>query len=204
MTSEHIESVINEVVALLEDSGGEQYFGEAVSKLEHALQCAFHAAIAGADEELILAALLHDIGHLLDIDGTIRDQRVGVVNHDETGARWLLQRGFSPRLAALVGGHVDAKRYLTATNPAYTSRLSPASVATLKLQGGPMSPQDALAFGAQPDRDDMLRLRSWDELAKDPAWAGPALRDYIPMLRRHLGRPVTANSPNLHREFNEL
>ena len=204
MTSGQIESVIYEIVTLLEDSGGEQYFGEDVSKLEHALQCAFHAASAGAGEELILAALLHDIGHLLDIDGTVRDERVGVVNHDETGARWLLQRGFSPRLAALVGGHVDAKRYLTATNPAYNRRLSPASVETLKLQGGPMSDADALAFSAQPDRDAMLRLRTWDELAKDPAWSGPALRHYIPMLRRHLGRSVTANSSDLHPGFNQL
>ncbi len=89
---------------------------------------------AGADEELVLAALLHDIGHLFDAEGTLRDERVGVVNHDEMGERWLLPRGFSPWLARLVGSHVQAKRYLTAANPAYAARLSPASQETLRLQ----------------------------------------------------------------------
>lgn len=187
MAQREKETVIGEVFALLTDSGGEQYFGEAVSKLEHALQCAWQASVAGADEELILAALLHDIGHLIDDEGTVRDKRVGVVNHDETGARWLLERGFSERVARLVGGHVDAKRYLTATNPEYERRLSPASVETLRLQGGPMSAAEADAFGTQRELRDILRLRTWDEMAKDPAWRGPELRHYREMLERHLG-----------------
>lgn len=190
MTTKNNDSalVVAEVFALLERSGGEQYFGEAVSKLEHAVQCAWHAQQAGADEELVLAALLHDVGHLFDVEGTVRDERVGVVNHDETGAAWLRERGFSERLARMVGGHVGAKRYLTATNEAYLSRLSPASVETLKLQGGPMSAADAEAYGAQPDVRDMLRLRTWDELAKDPKWTGPGLDSYREMMMRHLDR----------------
>lgn len=180
------EQTADEVIALLHDSGGENYFGEAVSKLEHAVQCAWHAQQAGADEELVLAALLHDIGHLLEVEGTIRDARVGVVNHDETGSEWLLARGFSARLAALVGGHVDAKRYQTATRPDYVAKLSPASVETLRLQGGPMSPEQSLLFAAHPYFRDMLRLRVWDEMAKDPGWAGPGLESYRGMLVRHL------------------
>jgi putative nucleotidyltransferase with HDIG domain len=129
--------VTNEILDLMTRSGGEQYFGEAVSKLEHAEQCAWQARQAGADEELVLAALLHDIGHLIESEFAQRDQRVGVINHDELGAVWLPQRGFSRRLARLVAGHVDAKRYLTATNPAYLERLSPASQETLRLQGSP-------------------------------------------------------------------
>jgi phosphonate degradation associated HDIG domain protein len=182
------EQVVDEVMGILSDSGGEQYFGEAVSKLEHAVQCAWHARQAGADEELVLASLLHDIGHLFDVEGTVRDERVGVVNHDEVGEQWLLERGFSPRLARLVGGHVDAKRYLTATNEAYLSRLSPASVETLKLQGGPMEEGDAAEFAAEPELRDMLRLRSWDELAKDASWTGPGLESYREMMIRHLQR----------------
>jgi 2-amino-1-hydroxyethylphosphonate dioxygenase (glycine-forming) len=179
-------SVVEEVMALLQDSGSEEYFGEPVTKLQHAVQCAWHAGQAGADEELILASLLHDIGHLFDGEETIRDHRVGVVNHDDMGAEWLLARGFSQRLARLVGGHVDAKRYLTAANTAYMERLSPASVETLKLQGGPMSQADMEAFAAEPELRDMLRLRSWDEMAKDPDWEGPGLESYREMMIRHL------------------
>lgn len=182
-------AVVSEVIELLRHSGGEQYFGEAVTKLEHAEQCAWHAAQAGAGEELTLAALLHDIGHLLDTPDTQRDERVGVINHDAIGEQWLLERGFSPRLASLVGAHVDAKRYLSATNPAYSERLSPASQATLRLQGGPMSAADAETFSADPDLRDKLRLRSWDEMAKDPAWRGPGIETYREMLLRHLQRP---------------
>ncbi len=181
-------TTVDEVFALLSDSGGEQYFGEKVSKLEHAVQCAWHARAAGADDELILAALLHDIGHLFDGEDSIRDERVGVVNHDELGGRWLLERGFSPRLARLVASHVDAKRYLTATNEGYFNRLSPASVETLALQGGPMSTAEAEVFGEDPDLRDILRLRSWDEMAKDPSWQGPGLEAYRSMIESHLAK----------------
>jgi phosphonate degradation associated HDIG domain protein len=178
--------IVEEVMALLRQSGTEGYFGEAINKLAHAEQCAAQAARAGADEELILAALLHDIGHLLDTPGTQRDPRVGVINHDEIGEQWLRERGFSARVAALVGGHVDAKRYLTAVNPQYRARLSSASVETLALQGGPMDDTAAAEFAAVPELRDILRLRSWDEMAKDPAWQGPDLESYREMMIRHL------------------
>lgn len=182
-------AIADEVFALLRRDGGEQYFGEAVTKLEHAVQCAWHATQAGADEELVIASLLHDVGHLLDTPGTMRDARVGVINHDSTGADWLRERGFSERVARLVGGHVDAKRYLTATNAGYAERLSPASKQTLELQGGPMDAETASTFASQPELRDMLRLRAWDELAKDPAWTGPGLDDYREAVIRHLERP---------------
>jgi phosphonate degradation associated HDIG domain protein len=182
-------AVADEVISLLHNSGGEQYFGEAVTKLQHAEQCAWHARQAGADEELILASLLHDVGHLIDTESSIRDDRVGVVNHDDVGRQWLLARGFSERLAKLVGGHVDAKRYLTATNADYVDRLTPASRETLRLQGGPMDESGAEAFAREPELRDMLRLRSWDEMAKDPQWRGPGIESYHEMLVRHLSRP---------------
>lgn len=178
--------VVNEILDLMTRSGGEQYFGEAVSKLEHAEQCAWQAREAGADEELVLAALLHDIGHLVESRLAQRDERVGVINHDDLGAAWLLERGFSRRFARLVGGHVDAKRYLTATNPAYLGRLSPASQETLRLQGGPMQQEEADAFSTAPDLRDILRLRTWDEMAKDPAWRGPGIEIYREALIRYL------------------
>ncbi|HBY63324.1 MAG TPA: phosphohydrolase [Solibacterales bacterium] len=182
------EAVVDEVIALLTRSGGEQYFGEAVSKLAHAEQCAWQAEQAGADDELVLAALLHDVGHLLDDERAQRDERVGVINHDELGAQWLRERGFAPRLARLVGAHVNAKRYLTATNETYMGRLSPASQETLRLQGGPMNAAEAAQFAEEPELRDMLRLRSWDEMAKDPEWRGPGAESYRARLAAHLER----------------
>jgi len=188
MHVENADAITDEVMSLMRDSGGDQYFGEAVTKLAHAEQCAWHAQQAGADEELVLASLLHDIGHLLDTEDVVHDERVGVINHDDVGRRWLLERGFSERLANLVGGHVDAKRYLTAVNASYMDRLSPASQETLRLQGGPMDESSAEAFERDPELRDMLRLRSWDEMAKDPNWQGPSLVSYRAMLVRHLNR----------------
>lgn len=176
------------VFLLLENSGGEQYFGENVTKLSHSLQCAWHAIQAGADEETTLAALLHDIGHLLDTEDTQRHDRVGVINHDEVGGQWLRDHGFSHRLATLVESHVDAKRYLTATNETYSNKLSWASQETLRLQGGPMAIEEAESFAHDPLLTEKLRLRVWDELAKDPDWSGPDLAFYRDMLIRHLSR----------------
>lgn len=177
---------VNEVMALLEHSAGSAYYGEPVSQLEHALQCAQLAREAGAAEEMVLAALLHDVGHLLEGGGARHHDEVGVINHDEVGAAYLLARGFSPVVAELVRGHVDAKRYLTATNPAYSNRLSGASATTLALQGGPMSEQEAAAFRRDPLLAEKLRLRSWDEQAKQPGWQVAPLEEYRGMMLAHL------------------
>src|SRR5579863_3631098 len=128
------EACVDQILDLLETAGQSAYFGEPVTQLEHALECAQLARDAGSDEEMAIAALLHDIGHLLEGEGLHHDA-VGVVDHDAVGARYLLERGFSDRVAQLVSGHVAAKRYLTRTNPSYFVRLSPASLATLELQG---------------------------------------------------------------------
>lgn len=181
------ELIVHQVVTLLETAGQSAYFGEAVTQLEHALQCAQLATDSGADEETIIAALLHDIGHLLEEEG-LRHEEVGVIDHDAAGARYLQGQGFSARVTALVGGHVEAKRYLTRTNPSYFARLSPASVATLELQGGPMTAEQAAVFEGDPFRDEKLRLRSWDETGKCPGWAVAPLSSYRELLIRHLNR----------------
>ncbi len=174
----------DELLDLYERSGGSAYFGEPVTQLEHALQAADLARAATSDEEVILAALLHDVGHLLE--GGNRHEAAGVIDHDTTGARYLSSLGFSERVAALVGGHVDAKRYLVATNPEYRERLSPASTLTLQLQGGPMTETQAGEFAAGPYLQDRLRLRSWDEQAKAPGRPTPPLSAYREMIVRHL------------------
>jgi 2-amino-1-hydroxyethylphosphonate dioxygenase (glycine-forming) len=153
------EEICAEIEALFQSKARSEYFGEAVTKLQHAEQAAHLAHQAGADRETILAALLHDVGHLLD--GGHEDPEVGVIDHDKLAAAWLRQRGFGERLIALVEGHVDAKRYLVATNAAYDSRLSDASRRTLALQGGPMSSSEAVRFGDDPLLKEKLRLRSW-------------------------------------------
>jgi len=154
-----------------------------VTQLQHALQAAQAGRQAGADEEAVLAALLHDIGHMLDGENL---QDIGVVDHDRSAVDWLRARGFSERLVQLAGGHVAAKRYLVATNPAYHARLSPTSQRTLELQGGPMSESEVHQFRTNPLFEDMLRLRSWDEAAKDPSASPPGLESYLPLIERHL------------------
>jgi len=181
------QACVDQILELLETAGRSAYFGEPVTQLEHALQCAQLARDAGSDEEMIIAALLHDIGHLLEDEG-LRDDAVGVIDHDAVGARYLRERGFSDRVAQLVSGHVAAKRYLTLTNPSYFARLSPASVATLQLQGGPMTAGEAAVFGRDPLFEQKLRLRSWDETGKLAGWAVTPLSSYRDLLVAHLNR----------------
>jgi 2-amino-1-hydroxyethylphosphonate dioxygenase (glycine-forming) len=176
-------TVVEELVDLFERGGSGAYFGERVTQLEHALQTAHCAAQAHADAELVVAALLHDIGHLLggDVHGGI-----GVVHHDRSCIAWLQSRGFSPRLIALVSGHVNAKRYLVWKRPEYREQLSDASKQTLALQGGVMSAEEADAFESDPHFRDMLRLRAWDEQAKDPNAKVPGLQRYLDLVVRVL------------------
>ncbi len=176
------ETVVDEILGLLEGSASAAYYGEPVTQLEHALQCAQLARDAGASDDLVAAALLHDVGHLLESGEARRHEEVGVINHDDLGARFLLERGFPPLVAALVRGHVDAKRYLTATNPSYASRLSAASATTLALQGGPMSESEAAAFRGDPLFAAKLRLRGWDEQAKRPGSSVAPLEAYRPLI----------------------
>lgn len=181
-----IDQTVNEVMDLLGRSASSAYFGEPVTQLEHALQSAQLARDSGSLDDMVIAALLHDIGHLLEAEGARKQEEVGVINHDDIGAEYLLERGFSPLVAELVRGHVDAKRYLTATNAGYARRLSEASAATLVLQGGPMNDAEVAAFQEDPLLADKLRLRSWDEQAKKVGWQVAPLESYRALLTAHL------------------
>ncbi len=169
--------------AVLERRGGEQYGGEAVTQLAHALQSAALAERAGAAAPLVIAALFHDIGHLVDPDPeTVPDAdalaEAGIDTvHEEAGAG-LLARRFGPAVAEPVRLHVAAKRYFCAVNDGYLAGLSPASVRSLALQGGPFTPAEAEAWLAGPFARDALRLRVWDDLAKDPDAVTPDLTHY--------------------------
>jgi phosphonate degradation associated HDIG domain protein len=179
-------NTVDETMLLLAGSASEAYYGEPVTQLEHALQTAELARTAGADDETILAALLHDIGHVLERGHLHQD--LGVIDHDQQGAAWLRERGFSERLVQLVGAHVAAKRYLVAANASYAGRLSGSSVRTLELQGGPTTPEEVAAFEQDPLMREKLRMRSWDEQAKVPDVAVAPLESYRELIERHLAQ----------------
>jgi [1-hydroxy-2-(trimethylamino)ethyl]phosphonate dioxygenase len=169
------------VLNLFRRSGGSQYGGEAVSQLEHALQAATFAEADGASSPLIAAALLHDIGHLLhELPDDAPEQGIDD-QHELLGAAWLEAR-FIPDVVEPVKLHVAAKRYLCTVDPSYHSRLSPPSVTSLMLQGGPMSSEEVLAFDALPFAADAVRLRQWDEAAKVPLMVTPRVEHFA----RHL------------------
>ena len=175
---------------IFERRGSESYLGEAVTMSEHMLQSAVLAERAGADENLVAAALLHDIGHYTNEFGDDYIDR-GIDNlHDEAGAR-VLQGFFPPLVIACVRLHVAAKRYLCATDAGYFAKLSPASVATLKLQGGPMSPAEIAEFRRDPYHSQAVAVRQWDEGGKVPGMKTPPFGYYAPLLQRVVDRHMS-------------
>lgn len=169
-------------------SAARRYGDERVSELAHALQCADLARAAGADDELTLACLLHDVGRFAVDQALIFDRvgggRAGGRGHHEVGAD-LIARFVPERVAWLVRMHADAKRYLCSTEPGYHATLSPASQHTLTLQGGLMGPEEIARHAAHPWLADALRLRRWDDLAKVVGKETTPLAAWEPMLRAH-------------------
>jgi phosphonate degradation associated HDIG domain protein len=166
---------------LFGSEGLADYLGEPVSQAAHMLQAAALAEQAGAPPPLVAAALLHDVGHFT---GTVtgQDLMAGTDNrHGEQGANWLA-RWFGPEVTEPVRLHVAAKRYLCATEPGYLARLSPASVYTLGVQGGPMPPEEIDAFLASPYATDACRVRRWDDDAKDASAEAPPFEHFAPLL----------------------
>jgi 2-amino-1-hydroxyethylphosphonate dioxygenase (glycine-forming) len=162
------------------------YIGEPVSQLEHALQCAARAQAVAAPPTEVLAALFHDVGHLIAPPGSANMDGLGIVDHEHLGARFLASLGFDEVVCALVASHVQAKRYLAKRKAGYQARLSEASLGTLRFQGGAMSEAEALAFEADPLAGAKIRLRMWDEAAKERDATVPALETYADVIRRHL------------------
>ena len=157
-------SALAEIRAAFARRGVETY-GEGVSQLEHALQCALCAERDGARPALIAATLLHDIGHLIhDLPADIADQGIDA-QHENLGSAWL-SRHFGPDVTEPVRLHVAAKRYLATTEPGYFDLLSPASVQSLQLQGGLMSVQERARFAAERFAEEAVKLRRWDDEGK--------------------------------------
>lgn len=182
-----IDQTIQELKALFAESGGDEYYGEPVTQEAHMLQSARLAEQNGADAETVVAAFLHDIGHLLpaySADDFM--DNYGRIDHERLGADFLRKRGFSEKVAELIENHVNAKRYLTHKNPEYYTNLSEASRQTLQFQGGPMNDEEGRAFESNPNFLAILRVRQWDEAAKVPGMKTPDVAYYLEKCRAHL------------------
>jgi len=153
--------------------GNANYIGEDISQIEHAMQCAEHAYIKTKNKEIIVAALLHDIGHLLglkndaDILSNKKGENLGALSHENVGADYLRNLGFSDMTIFLVENHVNAKRYLCAIDVKYCDKLSYGSKETLKLQGGIMLADEIKQFEEHAYFNNCLILRECDDNAKD-------------------------------------
>jgi gamma-butyrobetaine dioxygenase len=173
----HGQLVAQRLRDLFDGPGTADYLGEDVTQAQHMLQAAALAESDGASPELVVAALLHDVGHVTG-PLTGADLMGGTDNrHSHVAADWLA-RWFGPAVTEPIRLHVAAKRYLCATDPAYLDVLSPASTYTLEVQGGPMSDHEVAAFEAEPYAADAVRLRRWDDAAKDASLAVPAFDHY--------------------------
>lgn len=156
---------IDDVLKLFHEHGDSEYGGEAVTQAEHALQCAALAEKESAPADLIAAALLHDVGHLLhDLPEDAPDQGIDDA-HEDSGYLFLSQI-FPESVTMPIKLHVASKRYLCATDPQYLHSLSEPSVVSLKLQGGPMSEQERREFERNPYFQQALQLRRWDDTGK--------------------------------------
>ncbi|MFI4891795.1 MAG: HD domain-containing protein [Steroidobacterales bacterium] len=176
-------NTIDAILSLFGRRGGGAYFGEAVTQVEHALQAAHFAAQEQASDELVLAALLHDIGHLVqDTPEDIADWHSDA-RHEVIGGAWLAKR-FDPAVSDPVRLHVPAKRYLCAVDSGYIAKLSEASIVTLKLQGGPMSAAQIEHFEAEPLYREAVQVRRYDDLGKVAGLQTLGLDDYRPLILR--------------------
>ena len=173
--------IVDEIFRVFREYGAAQYLGEQVSMTEHMLQSAYAAQQDGAPPRLVAAALLHDYGHF--IHGLPEDSAEHGVDteHEEVAYRFL-ERHFGEAIAEPIRLHVAAKRYLCAVEPSYVAELSPASIHSLELQGGPYGPEQVAEFEASPYADDAMRLRRYDDVGKVPGLETPSLEDYRPVL----------------------
>jgi len=176
-----VSGLVDEIFQVFREYGSGQYLGEAVSMTEHMLQSAYAAERDGAAPTLVTAALLHDYGHFIhDLPEDAAEH--GIDTRHEEVAHAFLSEHFGPEVAEPIRLHVAAKRYLCAVDPSYLGELSPASVHSLDLQGGPYSPAEVAEFEASPYANDAVRLRRYDDAGKVAGLRTPDLEHYRPDL----------------------
>ena len=197
MTTSHDFSTLHtgNIVALIGDiferCGDEEYLGEPVTMEQHMLQGATIAENSGMPEDIIVGALLHDIGHFTSEFGTFSMADTEDRFHEEAGAAVLAQF-FPSVIVDCVRYHVAAKRYLCATRPEYFERLSEASVHSLNLQGGPMSAEEVAVFEQNPNLEKIVQVRYLDEAGKDPLMQTPDFWHFAPMVQRIVDQNAAA------------
>jgi gamma-butyrobetaine dioxygenase len=173
--------VIDEIFRVFREYGAQEYLGERVSMTEHMLQAAYAAEQDGAPAQLVAAALLHDYGHFIhELPADAADH--GIDTQHEEVAHTFLSEHFGPEIAEPIRMHVAAKRYLCATDPSYLDELSPASVHSLNLQGGPYSPAEVAEFELSPYARDAVQLRRYDDIGKVEGLETPDLEHYRAVL----------------------
>jgi phosphonate degradation associated HDIG domain protein len=173
---------VADIVSLFEHRGHREYDGEGVTQLEHALQCAALAEAAQARATLVAAALLHDVGHMLNDQGDTPTLR-GIDDTHQYAALPFLRGTFGNEVLEPIRLHVDAKRYLCATRRDYHASLSEESKRSLALQGGAFSLPEADAFITRPHAPDAVAVRSWDDMAKQRGAVTPPLAHFVPLLQ---------------------
>jgi len=189
-------TMADRLIEAMTKSAARQYGRERIDELAHALQCAELADAAGADEELVLACLLHDVGRYAVAQEGISDtlERISArpatgCGHHEAGAD-LVAPYVPERVGFLIRAHAEAKRYLCTTEPGYWDLLSPGSKHTLALQGNLMTAQEVERAKGQPWWPEAICLRRWDDAAKVVGRSARELAAWEPLLRKYFSRPV--------------
>jgi len=180
---------------IFERRGGEEYLGEPVTMAEHMLQGAHLAEQQGESEEIIVATLLHDIGHFTSEFGTFSMEDTHDKHHEEAGAK-VLERFFPSIVTDCVRHHVAAKRYICATDPNYFGQLSAASIHSLKLQGGPMNADEVTAFEKHPNVREIVKVRYLDDAGKIAGMITPGFPHYALMVQRVVDRHCAQHREN--------
>jgi len=174
---------MEDLISLFNIYGQEEYFGEKINKRDHMIQTALEAEKAGEVEYIILACLLHDIGHFLeedDMDG------LGVSDHGKIAAEYLRNMNMDERVCKLVEKHVDAKRYLVSKNNNYYDKLTSASKKTLEYQGGKMNNLELENMERDPDFFSILKIRKYDDMGKKEDQILPKIECYIPLINKFI------------------
>lgn len=190
--SNRIENIISNIFQYYYKNGNNDYIGEGVTQLEHMTQSAMIAESENQPIEVILAALFHDLGHILDDYRDLDNSNVetmgefGIKDHEKVGADYLRSQGIKYPIPELVENHVRAKRYLTYKYPEYYNNLSDGSKNTLKFQGGPMSEVEGNLFEKDPLFETSLKMREYDERSKEQNIQLNSLQYYENILRRYL------------------
>lgn len=176
-------NVVDQIVEIFEKHGDQEYLGEPVTMAQHMLQAAHFAKQAGEPDEIVVAALLHDIGHFTSELGTFSMDDTEDRYHEDAGAAFLAAH-FPSVVVDCCKHHVAAKRYLCATDPSYFAKLSDASIHSLNLQGGPMSEAEVAMFKKEPNLEEIIRVRTYDEAGKDAHLEVPDLKAYASLLAK--------------------